>query len=176
MADFAAAIEIVLSHEGGFVDHSSDPGGATRWGVSLRWLARQDKLGDFDDDGDVDVDDIRAMTLEQAAEIYRTHWWERYRYGEIRDQEIATKVFDLAVNMGPKQCTLLAQDTCKRLDQFVVSDGIMGPSTRTAINKLKPHWFMTEFRVRAADFYRLLAHRDQGRRVFLHGWLNRAYA
>ena len=37
---FDEAFHKLLGHEGGFVDHPSDPGGATRWGVTER-VARQ---------------------------------------------------------------------------------------------------------------------------------------
>lgn len=176
MAEFEPAIAVVLEHEGGFVDDPRDAGGATNFGVSLRWLAAQGRLGDYDDDGDVDVDDIRIMTREQAIRVYRQHWWDKYRYGEIRDQGVATKLFDLAVNMGARQCTLLVQQACQTLEQYVTIDGLIGPQTRRAINRLSPVWLLGELRVRVADFYRLLVHQDKRRRAFLSGWLNRAYA
>ena len=38
MSDFNDAIPTVLRHEGGFENDVNDPGGATNFGVSLRWL------------------------------------------------------------------------------------------------------------------------------------------
>ena len=68
--NFMEALETVLSHEGGLL-MTGDPGGATNFGVSLRFLATQGEFDsdgdgvsdyDFDRDGDIDADDIRRMT------------------------------------------------------------------------------------------------------------------
>ena len=60
MGCFSKAITVILKHEGGFSNHSSDPGGATNYGISLRWLKSEGLYGDLDDDGDVDIDDINT--------------------------------------------------------------------------------------------------------------------
>jgi lysozyme family protein len=67
---FDLSLPHILEHEGGdkLVDHPADPGGITRWGISLRALR---KLGiDVDGDGDSDADDIRALSIEDARGIY----------------------------------------------------------------------------------------------------------
>ena len=33
---FEAAVDRVLGHEGGYVNHPNDPGGETNWGISKR--------------------------------------------------------------------------------------------------------------------------------------------
>lgn len=53
MSNFDTAIITVLRHEGLFVNDSDDAGGATHYGVSLRWLK---SIGDLDNDGFVDGD------------------------------------------------------------------------------------------------------------------------
>lgn len=90
MADFAHAIDNVLAHEGGFVDHESDPGGATNWGISSRFLA-----------GVGDDRDVRNLSRADAIELYRVHFWERYRYEDLPDG-ISTKVFNISVNTDRK--------------------------------------------------------------------------
>ena len=45
-ASFEAAIPTILRHEGGFSNDPQDVGGATNFGVSLRWLKAQGLLED----------------------------------------------------------------------------------------------------------------------------------
>ena len=136
-APFMQAVETVLAHEGGFADDPADPGGATNWGVSLRFLLAQGALDgpaeyDFDGDGDVDAEDVRAMTRADAIEIYRRHFWDKYDYGRL-PSGIGAKVFDLAITMGGAQAHRLLQRACRACGEHVDADGILGPVTRAAI-------------------------------------------
>jgi lysozyme family protein len=127
--------------------------------------------GDFDKDGDVDAADIRAMTEAQAAAIYKSQWWDRYRYGDIHDQAVATKVFDLSVNMGPVRAHSLLQQALRSADKPVPVDGEMGPKTIAAVNAAEPRILLAALRSEAGGFYRKL-----DKRAFLAGWLRRAYS
>lgn len=181
---FSNAIETVLAHEGGFVDHPDDPGGATNWGVSLRWLVSLgdidlDRDGftdfDFDRDGDVDADDIRKMTREDAVEVYRIYWWERFEYN-LLPELIGPKTFDLAVNMGAHQAHKLLQRACRACDAPVVDDGVLGPVTRKAVFCADERALLTSLRSEAAGFYRGLVIAKPRFETFIAGWLRRAYA
>ena len=184
MASFERAIPIILEHEGGYADNPADPGGATKYGVSLRYL--QSELagdsdhdgrldGDLDGDGDVDADDIRALTVDRAITIYRSRWWDRYGYGRIDDDNAATKIFDVAVNMGAKRAHLLAQRAAYSCGQIqLVDDGILGPLSVEAINTCWPTVFLHRLCTLQAQFYRNLAIRKPQMEVFLNGWLQRA--
>lgn len=176
MADFELAVTVVLEHEGRAY---ADPrGGLTDYGISLAFLKLlPDEDGDGFSDGDLNRDgivcpeDIRALSLTRAIEIYRTCFWDKYRYGELRHQEVATKVFDLCVNMGPGQAHRVVQRALATLSPGIVVDGILGPKSRGALNSLPPAHLLTEIRHQAARFYRSL---DDS--LHLKGWLNRAYA
>jgi lysozyme family protein len=63
MSDFNQAVKVILQHEGGYVDNPNDPGGATNYGISLRFLADHPESGDFNGDGEVDAEDIANMTV-----------------------------------------------------------------------------------------------------------------
>ena len=79
--NFQDALQITLRWEGGLVDHPADPGGLTKWGVSLRFLRA---IGvDLNGDGTVDGRDIRSLTHEQRDAIYRDHFWDRCRCDEL---------------------------------------------------------------------------------------------
>ncbi|MDH5633615.1 MAG: hypothetical protein OEZ10_11545 [Gammaproteobacteria bacterium] len=183
MSSFDAAILTVLKHEGGFVDDPADPGGATNYGVSLRWLRTLGDLdgdgyldGDLDHDGDVDASDIRAMSQSDAENLYRLQWWNRYEYELINDQEVATKIFDMAVNMGAHQAHKIVQRACHAVHRPTPDDGKLGPNSLAAINGSYPNELLPAIRSEAAAFYRLLVVTKPRLAKFKNGWLKRAYS
>ena len=137
-------------------------------------------MGDFDGDGDVDVDDIRTMTRDDAVEIYRVAWWDKYGYDRIIDQTIATKVFDLSVNMGSKRAHVLLQAAVnKAFGLNIATDGILGPQTINIINSATDgggeQQLLTAYCDEAWGFYQRLVANKPSSAVFLKGWKNRAY-
>ena len=172
---FEHAVAVVLAHEGGLVDDPADPGGVTNFGISFRFVDALDE--DIDSDGDVDAADVRDMTRDQAKALYRREFWDRYGYGKFH-LTVATKVFDLAVNMGPRQAHKCLQRACraaKATETPLDDDGVLGPKTRQAIMQAGDMRLLIALRSEAAGFYRALAIRDPVRERFLAGWLNRAY-
>lgn len=153
MSHFEFAIAVVLLHEGGYVDHPADPGGETNFGITKR---------------DFPHLDIRGLTREQAAAIYRDHYWKPI-YDKITSPWVAAKVFDMAVNMGGRQAAQLVQRAVG-----VVADGIFGPVTVAAVNALDEAACLAAIKEQQAGFYRMLANRRQSMQVFLKGWLARA--
>lgn len=174
MADFEPALEVVLLHEGGWSDDPLDPGGATMWGISLRYVL--DELGgwDLDGDGDTDKDDIRVLTKEQAAQVYRERWWDRYGYGRIPDQRVATKMLDTAVNVGPGQAHRLAQRALNKCGAGLKVDGVLGPLTLRALSLAPPWAFLRYMAQLQANFYTTLVVARPALSRFLGGWQARA--
>ena len=180
--DFGLAVETVLEHEGGFVDDPKDTGGATNWGISLRFLRELEDAdgdgyrdGDLDRDGDVDAADIRRMTRAQAVELYRRHFWEPGGYVRLGSSLIATKLFDLAVNMGPRPAHRLAQQGLRAVGYQVTPDGFLGPKTVARILEAPPLELAAAIRSEAAGFYRVLIALKPVREKYRDGWLRRAY-
>lgn len=186
---FERAVETVLDHEGGFVDHPNDPGGATSFGISLRWLRSIGLLdrdqdgcpdGDLDLDGDVDEADIRRLTRADAKRLYHIYWWERYGYGELQ-LAVGAKVFDLSVNMGPGSRTKagahsILQRACRACGHKLVEDAMIGPKTIEAVNECNGLALLAAIRSEAAGRYRELIAHNSRLKAFERGWLNRAYA
>jgi lysozyme family protein len=92
----AAIIAAVVALEGGFVDHPSDPGGATNWGIT-ETVARQNGF----------TGDMRNLTKAQAKDIYRRQYIERPGFLPLVaiDAAVAEEVIDTGVNMGPARPT-----------------------------------------------------------------------
>lgn len=182
MADFKDAIGPTLVFEGGFTDDPDDPGGATNFGISLRFLRQSNEydLGDIDKDGDIDADDIKQLTVEQAIRIYKKHFWDKYNYGIIADQKTANKLFDMTVNMGPAQSHKIAQRALRAVGvEGIVDDGVLGPVSLRAIQGVYTEdleeAYLAAIRSEQAGFYRVLAAQKPVFNKYLKGWLNRAY-
>lgn len=190
---FQAALKHLLRLEGGFVDHKNDKGGATNFGVSLRWLRDEGRYdrdkngwpdGDIDRDGDIDKLDVRGMTREQASRLYFDHWWMRGFGGEgdpgfgALPQPVGEKLFDIAINAGRTRAAILLQRGLAT-SQPVAVDGVVGPKTRAAVVAAcsRTNGALALTRAIAAHqraFYMDIVRRDPTQRVFLNGWMNRA--
>lgn len=172
---FRRAVEKVLAHEGGFVDDPLDPGGATNYGISLRYLrGLGTDIGDLDNDGDVDEQDIRKLSREQAIAIYRARWWDRYGLARIDDAGVAATLFDLMVNMGATTAVRLLQQSLNTCGQAVLVDGVLGPKTVDAINRTPAGWLLAELRLAAIRRYVSLVTANRKLSKFLLGWIRRA--
>ena len=111
---FDTIIDMVLEHEGGYVDHPSDPGGETKYGISKRSYP---------------LLEIKDLTKEKAKEIYRYDYWNKIRGDDIHPA-IACVVVDFAVNSGVYRASKVLQRVC---DTGV--DGIIGSGTVKAVNE-----------------------------------------
>lgn len=163
MADFERAIPIILRWEGGFVNHPNDPGGATNRGIILTLFKRYAaELG-----LSKDVEGLKKLTEEQAKHIYKLQFWDAMRGDEIRDQQVATIIFDGFVNMG---------GSALRIAQRVVgadADGVFGNNTIAALNAAAGRVFFDTYKDQRIIYYQELAARKPKLQVFLKGWLNR---
>lgn len=179
---FEAALAVVHAHEGGFADGVADRGGPTHWGISLRFLRRlgdQDDDGwldgDLDQDGDVDTNDVRRLSRDQADQIYFDQWWRRYRYDQLRPY-VASKLFDTAVNMGHGRAARLLQRALRAsLRDEVIVDGRDGPITRRAASEVDAFELLAAWRASCEGFYRSIVARDPAQVVHLRGWIRRAH-
>jgi lysozyme family protein len=136
MADLDKALEFTLEEEGGWSNHPEDPGGATKFGITIAVLKGMGKDYDLDGDGDVDEVDLSHITKTDARHIYDVRYW---RGAGILSQRIATKHFDIGVNMGIMVGTLLLQKSLISIGAHgVIADGIFGAMTEAAVNQSDP--------------------------------------
>lgn len=159
MSNFNKAVDIVLAHEGGYVNNVNDPGGETKYGISKRSYPNED---------------IKNLTLTRAKEIYFADFWKPYKYDQIVSDNVATKIFDTAVNTGAKRAFRFAQQAVNTLGKNIGVDGIFGNGTLAAINSVSPDAFLTAYRTIQADYYKSIVAANPSKGVFLRGWLARA--
>lgn len=160
MSNFDEAIKTVLRHEGGYVNNPADPGGETKYGISKRSYPNLD---------------IKNLTSERAAAIYKADWWDRFRYETIDDQRVATKIFDMSVNMGSKQAHKLLQRAVNAAGGSIEVDGMIGPQTLAAVNAVPACCVMSALKAEQAAYYRLIIEKNSALKTFEKGWMIRAY-
>lgn len=114
--EFDAAFHKLLGHEGGFVDHPRDPGGATNWGVTERVARSNGYTGP-----------MRELPVGFAKEIYHRQYWEPIRAEDL-PPELRYAVFDAAVNSGNEQAVRWLQRAVG-----VLADGRVGAQTLAAV-------------------------------------------
>lgn len=121
--NFDFCLKEVLKHEGGYVDHPKDPGGATNLGCTKKvweeWIGHE-----------VTKDDIRALTVSDVAPLYKKKYWDVVRGDEL-PSGVDSSVFDCAINSGTGRAAKIAQKICG-----VAQDGAIGPTSLAAIKRI----------------------------------------
>ena len=170
--NWQTALDWIFLAEGGDSDDVDDPGGTTRYGISLRYLKSKGSVGDIDGDGDVDAHDIRALTREKVAEFYKQDFWQKC-YCHKLPAPLAVIIFDQAVNTGVRTTARMLQSQLN-----VKVDGIIGPITaKAASDAFQRHsqWFITSYLGKRAQYYTDITRANSSLSKFLHGWFNRLF-
>jgi lysozyme family protein len=182
MADPKPAISRTIRLEGGLSERKEDPGGISKYGISLRFLnalspATRKGYGLYSEPAI--PDDIRSLTEGQAAEILEGEFWNRAPFAKISDQELADDIFDAAVSQGIGSAVKCVQRAIWAVwcgISILVDDGIFGHATLQWIETCKPMALLPAFRAERAWAYRKTVMDNPNLQVFLAGWLSRAYA
>jgi type VI secretion system secreted protein VgrG len=162
MADFFRALPFLLRHEGGWSDNPADPGGATNFGITLAEAQRH---------GIPDATALLHITPDQVAAIYKADYW---RFDGLTGQAVATKLLDMAANMGLGTAVKLAQGALNGIGAGLQEDGHYGPATEASLNAVDPSRVVGLLCQASADHYRDIVSLRPASGVFLRGWLNRA--
>lgn len=160
--------------EGGKSNDKTDRGGATKWGISLRFL-KSVKEGDINGDGHIDEKDIDALTHDDKEFFYRKYFFSYYRIDEIENQAIANRVFSIFIHMRGRDAAVVVQRACKANLKTITVDGLMGTKTIGCINSVDPDALMAAIRSEQASMYYQVVARFPDQKANLNGWLNRAY-
>lgn len=164
MAQFKDAIDFVLKNEGGIADHPNDKGGKTYYGISSKFL-QLIKWANWE----------KGITKEEAIKIYWKYFWNDNNFDDIESQRIATKIFDLVVNMGNYNAFILVQRAANALlKKILVEDGLFGYKTLSAINSLNENVLIDRIKLAQSKYYQAIVLSHPGQKIFLAGWIKRA--
>lgn len=143
MDRFTECLEVVLKHEGGFVNHPKDPGGITNLGVTKKtweaWTKRK-----------VTEEDMRRLLPEHVRPLYQERFWQAVRADEL-PPGLDLSVFDFGVNAGPKRAIRTLQECLG-----VTPDGVIGRQTLAAVSRADVPMVIKEYALRRISFYRAL--------------------
>lgn len=121
---FQKAVDIILEHEGGYVNDPDDPGGETRYGISKRSYP---------------TIDIANLSLKHAIHIYKRDYWSVMRC-DVLPCKIRLVIFDSAVNQGVSFATRRLQSTVG-----TIVDGHIGGKTLAAVHAMDQVLLKREF-------------------------------
>jgi len=120
-----ASFEMVLAHEGGFINHPKDPGGMTNLGVTKSaWEGYVGKP--------VDEAFMRKLTPEVVKPFYKAMYWDKIK-GDQLPNGVDYAAYDLAVNSGVGRAAKFLQEIAG-----VTVDGVLGPKSMGAIRECDP--------------------------------------
>ena len=153
-SNFQKALKLVLVHEGGFVNHPRDPGGATNKGVTIETYRRYVKPNGT-------VADLKAITAAQIATVYRNQYWNKCNCDKL-PSGLDYAVFDFSVNSGPARAAKYLQAVLG-----VAEDGVIGSGTIDAIKNVRAA--ITGLCAKRMTFLRSLKTWD----TFGKGWTSR---
>ena len=150
------SLEVILHHEGGYVNHPKDPGGETNMGVTK--IVYEDFGG---------TKDMKELTKEDVEPIYKKNYWDRVK-GDDLPEGLDLMIFDFAVNAGTGRAAKFIQ----RLVNTTVDGGI-GPNT---LGKIKEYVVtygieetITSYALMRQNYYESLSTFD----TFGRGWTRR---
>lgn len=155
-SNFNECLEMLLEHEGGYVNHPSDPGGMTNLGVTKRvydeWIGREST-----------EEEMRDLTPEDVGPIYKQNYWDRVK-GDQLPSGVDWCAFDWAVNSGSGR-------PAKAIQRAVgaTADGAIGPKTLQLVMEKDPKYIIEYVYTVRQDFYKSLKTFE----TFGRGWTRR---
>ena len=173
---FNKAFEHTMGHEGKFQRNEKDRGNwtsgkigvgelkGTKWGISA---AKYPMVN------------IMALKRHDAKKIYYRDYWQPYNYGQLQVINLSNKVFSNTVVMGPSSSHKILQRALRACGTYTPADGLIGPDTWFKANEYGVsdcyETLDAAFNSETAAHFRMVAIAKPVTKVFLAGWLNRAY-
>ena len=181
MADFLKAFKHVAGNEGGYANNPSDRGGETYKGIARKYWGSWG--------GWKYLDEVKAVNKSPAyinkqlganpkvqalvEQFYKTNFWYPLNLDLIKDQALATNVYDFGVNAGigagAKRLQRAANEVCGNL----TVDGEIGAKTVDAINKLDAKTVYDNFNKQRKAYYDNIIANDASQSIFRKSWYSR---
>lgn len=156
-------IDATLRREGfgEFTNHPLDRGGATKWGITLRTLRTRKS--------DATADDVRALTEEDARQIYLESYVQGPGFDRVPSPELQALLVDFGVVAGPGRAVKALQ-----VALGANADGVFGSETLTLLRLGNLEGvYAAVLRQYFAHFSNVVTN-NPSQLVFLRGWINRA--
>lgn len=154
--NFDKAVEVVLKHEGGYVNDPVDPGGETNMGISKRAYPYLN---------------IKELTKKDAKDIYFKDYWLKAKCSKL-PEELRMIYFDMVVNMGKSRAVKILQKAITAKGVKTAVDGGIGPQTIS--NALKSGLEPDRLRSYRVKYYADLIGRKPKLEKYWFGWYRRA--
>lgn len=132
---FDQAIDELLKHEGGYVNHINDPGGETNFGIT----ARVARLNGYEGD-------MKFIPMSLVKEIYRRDYWDKCKCDDL-PETLRYAVFDAGVNSGVTQAIRWLQRASGAVD-----DGVFGSKTLLAVRMQNPEILKRKYLAQRLNF------------------------
>lgn len=164
MADFKLVKSLILQLESGHNDTNTDLGGETMLGISKR------QYPDLD---------LKNLTIAQGLDILKRDFWDKFRIGEIEDQDIANCIFMALINIGNNACISIVQNSLnifRTIDIKLKIDGVLGTKTLEILNNLDMNYteyFLNNFKLKLISYYLKIADTNILQRTNFRGWVRR---
>lgn len=149
---FEEIIDLILEHEGGYVNHPSDPGGETKFGISKRAYPNLD---------------IKTLSKAEAKRIYKRDYWDKMHLDDFKDSLVQAHVFDHGINAGISRAARILSTVVGREGK----DTVMNKSLIERANSLEGLGGI--IKGERIKYYETIAKNKPQLKKFLRGWLNR---
>lgn len=169
-------IDMILQHEGGFVNDPDDKGGFTYRGITRKNFPNWEGWQIVDTNlplknGQI----IKNEELEQyVREFYYDNFYHLMKIDEIDNMLISGHLLCHGVNAGIKNSVKILQKSINTICNDNISvDGIIGKITLNYANSNVQEEIANEMIVKRKEYYTNLAKRNPSQQKFLKGWINR---
>lgn len=167
MADIKKLAPLVLQWEGTqFTDDPDDAGGATKDGVTFntfkQWFLKNKGRP-------ATLDDLKAIDMDEDADILKEDFWDKCQGDGIRDQQVANMIVDWMYTSGT--------DAIKKVQALLPGNpvtGNLGNITLGNINKVNPQTLCNAIANSRIAYYTAIISNHPNWAKFKQGWINRA--
>jgi len=163
MTPIDTILDEIIRREGGYVNHPSDRGGPTNFGITAQTLGAWRKLG-----RPATAAEVQALTETEAMAIYRQQYITGPGFEAVTHPGLLHLLVDTAVHSGPKRAVQWLQAALG-----VTVDGVIGPKTRAALAAADQAVLYSKVLGQRLRHLGRLITNDPKQSAFAAGWMNR---
>ena len=157
-------IASILTHEGGYVDHPSDKGGPTNFGITASTWGMEKRLGRI-----ATREEVQAITKDDARDFYTRRHIDQSPYRTVAYEPLRAQLIDFGINSGTGRATRWLQRAIG-----VPVTGLIDDLTLACLHAYPGHLVnnaLVAARLKMVDDW---TDGDQGQKVFEEGVESRA--